>query len=33
MRLADLSDLAAQLDGVSERSGDGLLDLGGIADG
>jgi hypothetical protein len=26
MRFADLSDLAAQLDGVSERSGDGLLD-------
>jgi hypothetical protein len=26
MRLADLSRLAAQLDGVSERSGDGLLD-------
>jgi len=26
MRLADLSHLSAQLDGVSERSGDGLLD-------
>jgi hypothetical protein len=26
MRFSDLSQLAAQLDGVSERSGDGLLD-------
>jgi hypothetical protein len=26
MRLADLSKLAARLDGVSERRGDGLLD-------